>query len=58
MESWFVNQKPQGWEDWEWNKFLCSIGRIYLESASKQMALPIPVIIKFLETAPEASRKS
>jgi hypothetical protein len=57
LEDWYSRNKPSAWQDWEWNKFLCSIGRIYLETASQQMALPLPVLIKYLETAPTAKDK-
>lgn len=48
LEDWFENNKPHGWEDWEWNKFLVSIARIYLISACATLKLPMPELLKHL----------
>lgn len=48
MEDWYTHQMPVGWESWEWNKFLCSIARIYLDTASQQTGIAIPNLIAYL----------
>lgn len=48
IEDWFENNKPAGWEDWEWNRYLCSIARIYLVTASASLKMPMPQLLQFL----------
>lgn len=48
LEDWVVRSKPAGFEDWEWHKFLCGIARIYLVTASAQLNISMPELLRYL----------
>ena len=39
LEQWVHNARPDNWEEWEWIRFLCSIGRVFLTQASQETGL-------------------
>lgn len=46
--DWMEANKPPDWQDWEWHKFLCSLGRIYVISAAATFKIPIPELVRYL----------
>lgn len=48
LEDWVEQNRPEGWEDWEWHKFLCATARIYLVVSSDKLGLTVPQMIEFV----------
>lgn len=55
LEQWINDTRPDNWEEWEWLRFLCSIGRLFITQASQETGLTAQQIILFL-THPEIER--
>lgn len=48
LEDWVIQNIPQGWEEWEWHKFLCATARIYLVVASDQLGLSVHQLVELV----------
>lgn len=48
LEQWIDDTRPDNWEEWEWLRFLCSIGRVFITQAAHESGLTQHDIVLFL----------
>ena len=52
LEDWVTQNIPNGWEDWEWYRFLAATARVYLVVSSDQLGLTVPQLVEFVSMPP------
>lgn len=45
VRDWVIQNQPQGWEEWEWHRYLCSIGMQLLQAVSDRLGVDVPTTV-------------
>lgn len=48
LRDWVEVNRPYGWDEWEWHRYLCMIAMQFLQSTADKMGCDVPSVIRFV----------